>query len=91
MNIQHEDSGLYSCFSIATEEWKNISLIVDEKQIKDGGMGIEDDDEMNFTLDDSDYCKPYFTNYSVMHNSIAKLTAETCILFCPAYGMLFYS
>ncbi|CAH1393820.1 unnamed protein product [Nezara viridula] len=90
MNIKKEDEGLYGCFSISTGEWRNFTLIVEEKLLKVPGMGLEDDDEINMTgdnLDDPDYGKPYFTNYSVMHNYMAKITGETCTLSCPAYGI----
>lgn len=88
-----DDDGVYGCLSF-DGCWRNLSLtVLSSPEMPEiyslQREDMDEDDETNLTGDnlDDDYVKPYFTNYSVMHNVIAKLTGSNYTLSCPAEGM----
>uniref|UniRef100_A0A146M4S1 receptor protein-tyrosine kinase n=3 Tax=Lygus hesperus TaxID=30085 RepID=A0A146M4S1_LYGHE len=101
-NVKTKDEGEYSCHpedqgTHKTSEQKGLRVIVlkvrNERgkpidNVKDSGADEEhDDDEHETSLTEDESAVPFFTDFSTMHDSIAKTVGDNCTLFCSAYGI----
>ncbi|BES89965.1 Fibroblast growth factor receptor, partial [Nesidiocoris tenuis] len=100
-NVKVKDGGEYSCFpeehgsSHKTSEQKGprqIILRVDKGKLaidnfKDLEDGAHEDDEHDTPVSDEEYGVPSFTNYTSMHDLIAKIVGDNCTLSCLSYGV----
>lgn len=99
-NVKFKDEGEYTCFPDEqnvhkTSEQKvtrSIHLHVERGKNGDGlkdNSGAEDDhddDDHDAPAGENDPIVPFFTNFSTMHDTIAKAAGDSCTFFCHSYG-----